>query len=205
MIMCGAPISLPSPRARFQNRRGGMRSFSEAVMLGRMEPAVKRDVRRSWVVAAITRGRDHRPDESHRGPTMSATRHASCACGQLSVTCSGEPETVAVCHCLACQRRTGSAFGVSAWFRDQEIIAVDGRATQFVRVADGGGRVTFNFCPDCGATVHYTLDGEAGMLAIPVGAFADPRFPEPQASIYHDSRRHPWIEIRTHGPLDRRG
>jgi hypothetical protein len=121
------------------------------------------------------------------------------------VTCAGEPESVAVCHCVACQRRTGSAFGVSAWFERGQITGIEGRPTPFVRVADSGGRVTSNFCPVCGATVYYEIDTVAGMLAIPVGAFADPRFPEPQASIYHDSRRHPWIEIRTQGRLERRG
>ncbi|HEX9905358.1 MAG TPA: aldehyde-activating protein, partial [Propylenella sp.] len=35
-----------------------------------------------------------------------STRRASCSCGQLSVTCEGEPVRISMCHCLACQRRT---------------------------------------------------------------------------------------------------
>jgi hypothetical protein len=42
---------------------------------------------------------------------------ACCSCGQLQVTTTGEPVRISVCHCLACQRRTGSAFGVQARFR----------------------------------------------------------------------------------------
>lgn len=34
------------------------------------------------------------------------TRQASCSCGQLRLTCAGEPVRISVCHCLECQRRT---------------------------------------------------------------------------------------------------
>ena len=55
-------------------------------------------------------------------PTLStiplvSTRHAACSCGQLRLTVEGEPVRVSICHCLACQRRTGSVFGVQARFR----------------------------------------------------------------------------------------
>ena len=46
------------------------------------------------------------------------TRDASCSCGQLHLTCEGEPVRISVCHCLACQQRTGSAFGVQARHHD---------------------------------------------------------------------------------------
>ena len=57
-----------------------------------------------------------------------------------------------MCHCLACQRRTGSAFGMQArWPKDR--VDVTGRYTEYVRISDAGGKGTFRFCPDCGATV----------------------------------------------------
>jgi hypothetical protein len=37
-------------------------------------------------------------------------RIASCSCGQLHLTCTGEPGRVSMCHCLECQKRTGSVF-----------------------------------------------------------------------------------------------
>ena len=63
------------------------------------------------------------------------TRRASCSCGQLSVICEGEPVRVSICHCLACQQRTGSVFGVQARFR-REKVAIEGRASEFVRIGD---------------------------------------------------------------------
>jgi hypothetical protein len=35
-------------------------------------------------------------------------RRASGACGQLGVTCEGEPVRISMCHCLACQQRSRS-------------------------------------------------------------------------------------------------
>jgi hypothetical protein len=124
------------------------------------------------------------------------TRRAECSCGQLSATCVGEPVRISVCHCLDCKRRTGSAFSYNVRFAEADV-SIEGRAKQFSRTGDQGGRVIYSFCPDCGASVHYGIDTQPGVIAIPVGAFADPTFAPPFQSFYHDSRRCDWVEIKT--------
>lgn len=133
-------------------------------------------------------------------PAMPA-RTASCSCGQLSVTTSAEPLRVSVCHCLACQRRTGSVFGAQARFPAASV-TIRGNATQFVRVGDAGSRVLFSFCPICGVTVHYTIEGLEELIAIPVGAFAEPSFPAPTVSVY-EHRMHRWVQMT--GDIDHIG
>jgi hypothetical protein len=118
-------------------------------------------------------------------------RLASCSCGQLTATVTGEPIRVSICHCLACQRRTGSVFGQQARFRRDQA-SLSGVSSEYVRVGDEGSRAKFHFCPSCGATVYYELDGMPEYLAIPVGAFADPGFPAPSVSVYED-RMHSWV------------
>lgn len=122
-----------------------------------------------------------------------ASRTASCSCGQLSVTVDTEPVRVSVCHCLDCQKRTGSVFGAQARFR-ATAAHVHGVSRQYVRVGDSGNRVTFHFCPNCGATVHYTIEGLEDLIAIPVGTFADPSFPSPRFSVYEE-RKHSWVGL----------
>ncbi len=100
------------------------------------------------------------------------TRRAECSCSQLSAICSGEPIRISMCHCLACKQRTGSAFSFNARFA-KENVSIQGRAVEFTRIGDEGCRVTYSFCPDCGTTVHYRIDAQPGLVAIPVGAFAD--------------------------------
>ena len=122
-----------------------------------------------------------------------ASRTASCCCGQLSIEVHGEPLGVGVCHCLACQRRTGSVFAALAAFALP--YTVTGTATEYVRAGDQGARFRFRFCPVCGSTVFHTEeDVPARSVAVAVGAFADPSFPEPQDSVY-DCRRHPWVQL----------
>ncbi|REJ74833.1 MAG: GFA family protein [Acidobacteria bacterium] len=120
-------------------------------------------------------------------------RTASCSCGQLRAEVDAAPIRISICHCLACQRRTGSVFGAQARFPTRSV-AVRGRATEFVRIGDEGSRATFRFCPDCGATVYYTLDVVEDAVVIPVGAFADPGFPSPTVSVYEE-RMHPWVTL----------
>lgn len=99
-----------------------------------------------------------------------------------------------MCHCLACQRRTGSAFGIQARFPSNRVHVV-GRYSDHVRVSDQGDQErTFHFCPDCGATVFYTTADAPDVIAVPIGAFADPSFPPPTVSVF-ESRRHPWLGV----------
>ena len=49
-------------------------------------------------------------------------RTASCRCGQLHARCEGEPVRVSVCHCLECQKRTGSAFAAQARWPEERVI-----------------------------------------------------------------------------------
>lgn len=121
------------------------------------------------------------------------TREASCSCGRLRLRTEGEPMKVAMCHCLACQRRTGSAFGVQARFPTDRVL-VTGESSEYARTSDDGTVHVFHFCPQCGATVFYRDEGHQEVTKVPVGAFADPAFPPPASSIY-ESHRHPWVSV----------
>jgi hypothetical protein len=119
-------------------------------------------------------------------------REAHCCCGQLRLTCEGEPVRIAICHCTDCQRRTGSVFGTAARFPRAQVTRIEGRSSTFDRVADSGNLLTFHFCPDCGTTVYWELARFPDLIAVAVGTFADPGFPVPRHSVY-ERRRHPWV------------
>ena len=120
-------------------------------------------------------------------------RRAECSCGRLRVTVTGDPVRISICHCLACQKRSGSLFAAQArWPRIRAVVAGD--STEFARVGDEGGTARFHFCPYCGATVYYLMDGLPDFIAVPVGGFADPDFPMPRVSVYEE-RRHRWLEL----------
>ena len=120
-------------------------------------------------------------------------RRAACSCGKLSAVARGEPVRVSICHCYACQKRTGSVFGAQARFAKADV-TLTGESTAFVRTGDSGGKITFHFCPACGSTVYYFIEALGDYVAIPVGAFADQSFPAPKISVY-EARRHSWAGI----------
>ena len=122
------------------------------------------------------------------------SRTASCSCGQLRCEVDGPPLRVSVCHCLACQRRTGSIFGEQARFASSGF-KTTGESTEYVRVGDEGTKFTFRFCPRCGSTVYYTAVGQEGIVAIPVGAFADPTLPAPEALLSTRAVKHLWLPL----------
>src|SRR5262245_7999152 len=101
-----------------------------------------------------------------------------------------------MCHCLACSPasvRTGSAFGMQArWPKDR--VDVSGRYTEYARSSDAAEERTFRFCPDCGATVFWTSEDRPDSIAVAIGAFADPSFPQPTVSVF-GSRRYPWLSL----------
>src|ERR1043166_6792707 len=123
------------------------------------------------------------------------SREATCHCGQLRLEVTGEPLAVSICHCFACQRRTGSAFGMQAGFKADQV-RVDGRFSDYARISDEADRRehVFHFCPECGSQVFYTEPDEPHLVVVSVGSFAAPSFPAPTESGYH-YRRHEWLEL----------
>jgi len=72
--------------------------------------------------------------------------HAACSCGQLSLVAHGDPIRISMCHCLACQRRTGSTYGAQARFPREDV------EMAFFSRTD---RVTY--CPYKGDAHYYTI------------------------------------------------
>lgn len=122
---------------------------------------------------------------------MNGSGHeAACSCGALRLRCAGPPLRISVCHCLECQKRTGSVFATNARF-PRTSVTITGAVAHWSRTGDEGGRSRFGFCPACGSTVFWESEGLPDQILVAVGAFADPEFPSPRISIYEE-RAHPW-------------
>ena len=120
-----------------------------------------------------------------------SVRTAQCRCGQLTATCEGEPVRVSVCHCLECQKRSGSAFSAQARWPVEQVV-IEGRWKTWE--PEEGKRASFRFCPECGCTLAYEIEAMPGLIAVALGAFADPGFPAPRFSVW-EVRKHPWVRI----------
>jgi hypothetical protein len=121
------------------------------------------------------------------------SRQARCHCGDLRLVCEGEPTKVSLCHCQDCQRRSGSAFSIAAFFPREAVTAL-GAWRAFTRDSASGKPVTFHFCPRCGANLYWTPERMPQLIGVAAGAFADPAFPAPQQSVWNRDRQ-AWVVL----------
>ena len=94
------------------------------------------------------------------------TRLAQCSCGQLRVTCVGDPAIVGICCCAACQRRTGSAYSVGAYFPKEQVTAIEGASKIYERGSDAGRWVRFRFCTELGLLGFVETESTGGEFGL---------------------------------------
>jgi hypothetical protein len=120
-------------------------------------------------------------------------RIAECHCGQLRAITSGEPDSVYVCHCKSCQRRTGVVIhNGTRWLKSH--VRIEGEHKVYGRKGDSGFELRFHFCPNCGTSLFWEGDRSSTTCGIAVGCFADPNFPPPTSSGYEEAM-HPWLGL----------
>ncbi len=125
--------------------------------------------------------------------TGTRERTASCGCGNLTVTTSGEPSEVYACSCLNCQRESGSAFSYGAIY-PETAVSIAGERRVWRRHGDSGRWVETEFCPTCGVTVCYRMESSPEVIGVSAGCFTDPDFAKPE-KLYWAARRHRWLEF----------
>ena len=121
-------------------------------------------------------------------------RDARCSCGAVTLSLPEEPSRLVVaCHCIDCQRRTGAPFGVGAYY-PAEVVTISGTSKEFTHAAASGGKIHNYFCPQCGSTVYWKLSNLPALIAVAVGAMANPKYPAPVISVDEQSK-HDWVHI----------
>ncbi|GAB5349451.1 GFA family protein [Alteriqipengyuania sp. 357] len=122
--------------------------------------------------------------------------HASCQCGQLKATIADEAARLAarvMCHCKACQRRTGSPFGMLVYF-PREAVTLSGKTTEYTRRADSGDESTHGFCPTCGTPLWLVTAKHPAGIGIASGAFDGSDIAPPHRSVFEENR-HEWVAV----------
>jgi hypothetical protein len=121
-------------------------------------------------------------------------RTARCHCGDLQVRCAGAPRKISMCHCADCQRRTGSAFSIAVFFVRDDVSVSNGSSATFERPSASGFSVLFHFCPRCGSNVLWEPRRLPDLIGIAAGAFANPRLPRPDQSVWTKDKHH-WLAL----------
>jgi hypothetical protein len=118
-----------------------------------------------------------------------------CACGTHRYALSASPLIVHCCHCLDCQRITGSAFVINVWI-ERRFVEVGSPAPKSFRLAGGTGRHHDVFyCDRCGTTLWSRYEIAPGdALFVRAGTLDTPGAVRPDVHIFTRSKV-PWLEL----------
>lgn len=121
-------------------------------------------------------------------------QEGGCVCGAVRYRVKDNPVRGSICHCTFCQRRTGSAFGYGAYFRQEDIeFLKNGERRTYEHRSDETGRyIRVEFCTRCGTQVTWTVEALPGLRAIGVGTLDDPKSVSIKRFGWFRSA-HPWI------------
>ena len=124
---------------------------------------------------------------------MGETREGGCACGAVRYRLASEPLFVHCCHCLSCQRQTGSAFVVNVLI-EADRVEVQGDAPEPVDAPrDDGSVQRIHRCPTCRVAV-FSEYGRPEILFVRGGTLDRPASVGPDVHIYTRSKL-PWVVL----------
>jgi hypothetical protein len=124
---------------------------------------------------------------------MSMPREGGCSCGAVRYRLTSEPLFTHCCHCLNCQRQTGSAFVINLLIEAYrvELLAGDPHPVDVPR--DDGSTQRIFRCPTCQVAV-FSEYGRPEVRFVRGGTLDDPSAITPDVHIYTRSKL-PWITV----------
>lgn len=115
-------------------------------------------------------------------------RVAGCCCGQLSLEVEGDPEIHGICHCNNCKQRTGSAFGISCYFNNNQILRKNGEANCYsLHNSEQNHEQKRYFCNVCGTTLFWSVSTMPNLIGVAGGCFIKPLLSDPTYSASHNN------------------
>ena len=129
---------------------------------------------------------------------MEARREGGCSCGAVRYRLASEPLFVHCCHCLNCQRQTGSAFVINLLIEAErvEVLAADPEPVDAPR--DDGSVQTIYRCPSCRVAV-WSEYGRGDVWFVRGGTLDEPRTVTPDVHIFTRSKVE-WLPLPVAAP-----
>jgi hypothetical protein len=116
-----------------------------------------------------------------------------CACGAVRYRLTSEPMIVHCCHCLNCQRQTGSAFVINALIESDRVELLAGEPVPVDAPRDDGSAQRIFRCPTCQVAL-YSEYGRPEVKFVRTGTLDDPAAVAPDVHIYTRSKL-PWVTL----------
>ena len=124
---------------------------------------------------------------------MFEVHEGGCLCRTIRYCVRGNPLRVSACYCTFCQRRTGGALSIHAFFDEQNIdLTGDMLTTYEQRSAESNLWLRLHFCKRCATTVMLSLQKFPGLRIVTGGSFDEPNWIEIDRHVWTRSAQH-WV------------
>jgi hypothetical protein len=124
---------------------------------------------------------------------MSVQREGGCSCGEVRYRLTDEPLFVHCCHCLNCQRQTGSAFVVNLMIEADRVELLSGRPEEVPVPRDDGSEQVIRRCPTCQVAV-FSIYSRPELLFVRAGTLDEPTGVTPDVHIFTRSKVD-WVQL----------
>ena len=124
---------------------------------------------------------------------MKVPSEGGCACGEVRYRLASEPLFVHCCHCLNCQRQTGSAFVINLLIESDRVELLEGEPQPISVPRSGGKKQKIWRCPTC-QTALYSQYTNPKVRFVRAGTLDDPLAVEPDVHIFTRSKV-PWVNL----------
>jgi hypothetical protein len=125
---------------------------------------------------------------------MTESLEGGCACGGVRYRLTSAPMFVHCCHCLDCQRQTGSAFVLNALIETDRVVLLSGSPVPVSMPTDSGSPHDIYRCPKCQTALWSDYGRRPKLRFVRVGTLDRPSAIEPDVHIYTRSKQ-PWIAL----------
>ena len=125
---------------------------------------------------------------------MTSSLEGRCASGAVRYRLTSAPMFVHCCHCLDCQRQTGSAFVLNAIIEADRIVLVAGEPKPVTVPTDSGRPHDIHRCPACQTAMWSDYGRRPNYRFVRIGTLDDPTALAPDVHIFTRSKQ-PWVNL----------
>ena len=123
-----------------------------------------------------------------------------CSCGAVRYRIKARPIYVHCCHCLDCQKQTGSAFAINGLIEADTVEILGDEPVAYGMPTDSGRLHEIHRCGKCGVAVWSIYGRRPWLRFIRIATLDEPHAIEPDVHIFTRTKV-PWVGLPADKPV----
>lgn len=116
-----------------------------------------------------------------------------CLCGSITYSINKPAIRSTVCHCLSCQKSSGSAYSINICIPAEAFSISGDTLKRYTSIGGRGKSLHRYFCQTCGSPIYTKPDALSGLIIVKAGTLDEPHSFKPEANIWCESKME-WLK-----------